>query len=82
MIASESEGIMTKNKKSKFTKREQAKLAVVFESLRARLRANLEENDSPYDNELGCGNCGDTGPFHGTLYELEVLVGLRRAPKS
>lgn len=62
----------------KFTKRERAKVAVVLETLRARLRANLDSNDSRYDNELGCGNCGDTGPFHGAMFEVEKLVGLRK----
>lgn len=62
----------------KFTKREQAKLAVVFNSLRDELRANQLRNDSPYDNDLGCGNCGDTGPFHKLLFRLEVEVGIRK----
>jgi hypothetical protein len=64
-------------KTPKFTKREQAKLAVVFESLRAELRNNLNANDSCYDNDLGCGNCGDTGPFHGLLYRLETELGMK-----
>jgi len=63
----------------KFTKREQAKLKKVFDHLRLRLADNLKDSGSPYDNDLGCGNCGDTGPFHGTLYEIEMLVGLRDA---
>ena len=62
-------------KTPKFTKRERAKLAVVFANLRADLRANL--SPSGFNNDLGCGNCGDTGPFYGTLYEIEKLVGLR-----
>ena len=62
---------------AKFTKREQAKLAVVFETLRAELRANQERNESQYDNSLGCGNCGDTGPHFSMLYRLEQEVGLR-----
>jgi hypothetical protein len=66
------------NKLPKFTKRERAKLTLVFNSLRARLEARQDASGSCYDNELGCGNCGDTGPFHGTLYELELLVGLRK----
>jgi len=61
----------------KFMKREQAKLAVVFAALRAELRDNQVRNDSPYDYDLGCDNCGDTGPFHKLLYRLEQAVGLR-----
>jgi hypothetical protein len=67
---------MTK-KLPKFTKRERAKVKLVLESLRARLEESLKNSGSCYDNDLGCGNCGDTGPFHGTLTEVEVLVGLR-----
>jgi hypothetical protein len=67
----------------KFTKREQAKLAVVFQTLRDELQANQLRNNSCYDNDLGCGNCGDTGPFHNLLYRLEQAVGLRKPdPKS
>jgi hypothetical protein len=69
--------IMTKSKAPKFTKKEQAKLAVVFAGLRAELRNNQVANNSLYDNDLGCGNCGDTGPFHKLLYRLEQAVGLR-----
>lgn len=65
-------------KTPKFTKREQAKLQVVFNSLRAELHANQARNTSPYDNDLGCGNCGDTGPFHKLLFRLEQEVGLRK----
>lgn len=65
-------------KAPKFTKREQAKLQVVFAALRDELRANQLRNNSPYDNDLGCGNCGDTGPVHGLLYRLEREVGLRK----
>ena len=65
-------------KAPKFTKREQAKLQVVFAALRDELRANQLRTNSPYDNDLGCGNCGDTGPFHGLLYRLEQEVGLRK----
>ena len=64
-------------KRPKFTKREQAKLRLVLDHLRARLAENLEQSGSRYDNDMGCGNCGDTGPFYGTLYEIEKLVGLR-----
>jgi hypothetical protein len=63
-------------KTPKFTKKERAKLALVFNELRARLAANLSPNG--YNNDLGCGNCGDTGPFHGTLFELELLTGMRK----
>ena len=65
-------------KAPKFTKREQAKLQVVFQMLRDELRANQLRNDSCYDNDLGCGNCGDTGPFHVLLSRLEQEVGLRK----
>ena len=68
---------MTNTKPPKFTKREQQKLALVFQELRAELKANQARRDSPYDNDLGCGNCGDTGPFHGLLFRLEKRVGLR-----
>jgi hypothetical protein len=66
------------NKTPKFTKREQAKLVLVFKSLREELRANLNANESSFDNDLGCGNCGDTGPFHSLLFRLEQEVGLRK----
>jgi hypothetical protein len=68
----------TKTKAPKFTKCEQAKLHLVFETLRQELRSNLNANDSPYDNDLGCGNCGDTEPFHDLLFRLEQEVGLRK----
>ena len=63
-------------KTPKFTKREQAKLVAVFEKLRKELAANLSPHG--YNNDLGCGNCGDTGPFHGLLFRLEQEVGLRK----
>lgn len=59
---------------TKFTKREQAKLKVVFDALRAELGANLSPHG--YNHNLGCGNCGDTGPFHCLLFRLETEVGL------
>jgi hypothetical protein len=64
----------------KFTEREQAKLAALFDRLRAELRANLSPNG--YNNTLGCGNCGDTGPFHKLLFRLEQEVGLRNKDAS
>lgn len=60
-------------KAMKFTAREKRKIKAVFDTLRAKLSADLTANNSPYDNDLGCGNCGDTGPFHGLLYKLETL---------
>ena len=65
-------------KRPKFTKREQAKLRLVLDHLRARLAENLEQSGSRYDNDMGCGNCGDTGPFHNLLYRLEQEVGIRK----
>lgn len=63
----------------KFTKREQAKVKLVLDHLRARLVATLVASGSRYDSsDLGCGNCGDTGPFHGAMFEVEKLVGLRK----
>ena len=62
----------------KFTKSEKKKLALVFEKLRNELRDNLNSNDSRYDNERGCVNCGDTGPFHNLLSRLEQEVGIRK----
>lgn len=59
-----------------FTKREQKKLTAVFDKLRAELKAGLTPRG--YNNDLGCGNCGDTGPFHGLLYRLEQEVGVRK----
>lgn len=62
----------------KFTKSEQAKLAVVFKKLRAELDADLNKSGSRYSNVDGCcGNCGDTGPHFSMLYRLEQEVGLR-----
>lgn len=66
------------NPKPKFSRPEQRKLHEVFSNLRDELKANLAANNSPYDNNLGCGNCGDTGPFHSLLYRLEVEVGMRK----
>jgi hypothetical protein len=60
-----------------FTKQEQKKLHDVFQKLRAELRHNQDVSRSPYDNSLGCGNCGDTGPFHRMLYRLELETGIR-----
>ena len=60
----------------KYTAQEKVKLHLVFEKLRAELNANLSPNG--YNNDLGCGNCGDTGPFHGLLFRLEQEVGLRK----
>lgn len=70
------------NMTPKFTKREQKKLAVVFDMLRAELKTNLMRSHSPYDNDLGCGNCGDTGPFHHLLFRLEQEIGLRKKEKT
>ena len=65
--------------KPKFTKREQAKLLVVFESLRKELQDDLDKTGSHYSNVDGCcGNCGDTGPHFSLLYRLEQEVGLRK----
>ena len=62
---------------TKFTKREQAKLKVVFAKLRAQSRAVLAKSDSPYDSEhFGCGNCGDLSAFYSTLSWIEREVGL------
>jgi len=69
---------IVKPKPLTFTKREQKKLALVFKKLRAELQADLIARGSRYDNTLGCGNCGDTGPFHGLLHRLEQEVGLRK----
>jgi hypothetical protein len=60
----------------KFTKKEQAKLAVVFQSLRDELKANLSL--SGYNNDLGCGNCGDLSSFCSVLSRLEQAVGLTK----
>jgi hypothetical protein len=62
---------------TKFTQREQLKIVQVLKLLRAELKANQLKNDSPYDNDLGCGNCGDTGPFHSLLFRLEQEIGVR-----
>lgn len=61
----------------KFTKRERAKVKAVLDHLRAQLDAKLMNSGSPYDNDLGCGNCGDTGPFFKTLRAVGNLVGLK-----
>jgi hypothetical protein len=63
-------------KPPKFTKREQEKIKFVFDVLRDRLATNLDRNNSDYDNDLVCGSCGDTGPFHGTLWQLENMFGM------
>lgn len=65
-------------KTPKFTKREQAKLMTVFNKLRAKLNAEQNVSQSRYNNNFGCGTCGDTGPFHGLLFRLEQEVGLRK----
>ena len=65
--------------KPQFTKREQAKLQVVFESLRKELQDDLDKTGSRYSHVDGCcGNCGDTGPHFMLLYRLELEVGLRK----
>ena len=69
---------------TKFTKREQAKLKVVFAKLRAQSRAVhpeyrqvLAKSDSPYNSgHFGCGNCGDLSAFYSTLSWIEREVGL------
>ena len=66
-------------KPPKFTKKEQAKLAVVFQSLRDELQADLDKTGSSYSHVDGCcGNCGDTGPHFMLLYRLEQELGLRK----
>lgn len=70
--------MVTTSKPPKFTKREKAKVEAVLQTLEAQLAAELEKSGSRYSNTHGCGNCGDTGPFHGTLYDLRVLFGLKK----
>jgi 7-cyano-7-deazaguanine synthase in queuosine biosynthesis len=64
-------------KAPKFTKKEKAKVEAVLQMLEARLDAELTASGSCYSNTQGCGNCGDTGPFYGTLYDVRKLVGLK-----
>ncbi len=59
-----------------FSSREKAKIARVFRMLEARLNRRLKRYDTRYDNEMGCGNCGDTGPVYKTLSSLSRAFGI------
>lgn len=70
-----------KTTKQKFTTREKAKLALVFEAYRVHVSKVVKDGGQPYSSSVGCGNCGDLSATFITMYNLEVAVGLRE-PKD
>lgn len=61
-----------------FSKGEKKKIRRVLDLHRLRIRETMNTSTSPYNNELGCGNCGDLGPTYKTLHALEVLFKLSK----
>ena len=64
--------------KPSFTSGEKKKIKRVIDLFRQQVRDIMESNDGPYNNDVGCGNCGDLGPTFKTIHALEVLFGLAK----
>ena len=64
-------------KKLKFTASEKKKIAAVIDNIESEFAATRIHAISPYDNEYGCGNCGDLGPFYKTLNRVRKAVGIK-----
>lgn len=63
-----------------FTKQERNKMRKVVKILRENFAHHMQKHGANcYVNDHGgCANCGDTSGFHGTVADLELLLGLRK----
>lgn len=65
-----------------FSLKEKKKIKRVLDQFQQHIRDAMVRDalgirvDSPYNNEVGCCNCGDLEPTYKTLRNLEKMFGL------